>query len=207
MLLAGGPFFVNASRGKWARRVVLIVLWLLSGMPFSLTASAWSASLSGWIWMLPAFLLGQAMLLAGSFHQTLRPQVGSAMRVEVLALQGLQYASDGLPILAGAVLGLLGWPGAMQIGAPIAALMVIPVAAALIWAKRHVPILNPASAERSSGWMRAAAAPLRREGERLVEGAQRLLMGFTRTIEGEAGIMWALLFLVLFVSLIAGGRR
>ncbi|HET6846110.1 MAG TPA: hypothetical protein VFH29_04705, partial [Anaerolineales bacterium] len=174
---------------------------------FSLTASAWSPLVSGWIWMLPVFLLGQAMLLAGSFHQAVRPQVGSAMRVEVMALQGLQYASDGLPMLGGVVLGLLGWPGAMQIGAPIAALIVIPVAAALIWAKRHVPILNPVSPELSPGWMRPGAAAMRREGARFVEGARRLVTGFTRTIEGEAGIMWALLFLVLFVSLIAGARR
>ncbi|HET6846857.1 MAG TPA: hypothetical protein VFH29_08470, partial [Anaerolineales bacterium] len=56
ILLAGSPLFVGASRGKWARRVVLIVLWLLSGLPFSLTASAWSPTVSGWIWMLPVFL-------------------------------------------------------------------------------------------------------------------------------------------------------
>jgi hypothetical protein len=38
-------------------------------------------------------------------------------------------------------------------------------------------------------------------------GVQRIANAVTRTIEGEAGIMWSLLLLVLFVSLIAGRER
>lgn len=205
-LFAGCPLFVRATRGKLAQGLLLLVLWILSGLPFSLTASAWMPTAGNWTWMLPVFLIAQAMLLAGSFHQAMKPEADSAMRVEVLALRGLQYASAALPILMGLILGLVGWPGAIQIGSPLAALVVVPASAGLVWAKRQLPVLNPVSADWVPGWLRAAGEPMRREGARLAEGAQRLLTAFTRTIEGEAGIMWGLLFLVLFVSLIAGGR-
>jgi len=207
ILLAGTPLFVNSMKDKWARRPLMLVLWILSGLPFALTASAWSASIGSWIWVLPVFLAGQAMLLAGSFHQGMRPQAGAAMRVEVLALQGIQLASVGLPLIAGILLGLIGWPGARLIGAPLAALPVIPLAAGLVWAKRRLPILNPGSAEWFPKWLTGPAASVRREGSRFADSLQRLATGVTRTMEGEAGIMWGLLFLVLFVSLIAGGSR
>jgi hypothetical protein len=42
---------------------------------------------------------------------------------------------------------------------------------------------------------------------RLQDTLQRVAMAITRTLEGEAGILWSLVVLVLFVSLIADRAR
>jgi hypothetical protein len=207
ILLIGAPLLANGMSDRWARRTLLLGLWVASALPFSLTAAAWSASGSNWVWMIPFFLAGQAMLLAGTIHHALRSPSGSAMRMEVAALRGLQYAAIGLPLVVGFVLGLWGWPGAMQIGAPLAGLIVIPLTAALAWAKRRLPQLNPGPTEWFPTWLREAATGARRETSRVGGNLQRLAESITRTMEGEAGIMWGLLFLVLFVSLIAGRNR
>jgi hypothetical protein len=207
ILLVGGPLFADAMADRWAKRVLLLGLWIASALPFSLTATAWLAPSSNWIWIVPIFLIGQAMLLAATFHQTLRSPGGSALRIEVLALKGIQFAGIGLPLLVGLVLGVWGWPGALQIGAPLAGLLIIPLTIALAWAKRRFPALNPAPAEWFPAWLSAAAAAVRRQSSQIGGSLQRLAESITRTMEGEAGIMWGLLFLVLFVSLIAGGNR
>jgi hypothetical protein len=207
ILLVGGPLFAISMADRWAKRALLLGLWIVSALPFSLTAEAWSAARSHWIWIIPIFLIGQAMLLAGTFHQALRSPTGSAIRIEVLALKGLQYSGIGLPLLVGMVLGFWGWPGALRIGTPLAGLLVIPVATALAWAKRRMPLLNPAPAEWFPAWLSAISATARREGSEVGGNLQRLAESITRTMEGEAGIMWGLLFLVLFISLIAGGNR
>ena len=207
ILLVGSPLFVNSMADRWARRMLLLTLWIMSGLPFTLTATAWRTAGTNWIWMLPFFLAGQAMLLAGCFHWAFKPPAGSALRVEVLALRGLQYAGIGLPILVGLLLGLGGWPGGLQIGTPLAGLLLLPLATALALAKRRMPLLNPVAADWFPKWLSVAATSLRRESSRVSDNLQRLAGAITRTMEGEAGIMWGLLFLVLFVSLIAGGNR
>ena len=207
ILLVGSALCVNSIADRWARRTLLVVLLIISGLPFTLTATAWLAPENNWTWILPVFLAGQAMLLAGCYHLALRPPAGTAMRMEVLALRGMQYAGTGLPILVGVLLGLGGWPGGSQIGAPLAALLLIPLTAALAVAKGRMPLLNPVTADLLPKWLIQAATSMRREGSRIGESLQRLADAVTRTMEGEAGIMWGLLFLVLFVSLIAGGPR
>lgn len=206
ILLAGSPLFANSMPERWARRALLPALWITSALPFSLTAAAWSLAGMQSIWSIPILVVGQAMLLAGSFHQALKVQAGSAWRVEVLALKGIQYAAIGLPLLAGFLLGLWGWPGSFQTGTPLAGLLLIPLAVGLALAKRRLPILNPASGDWYPRWLTATAQLTMREASRAGGSLQRLAGGITRTMEGEAGIMWGLLFLVLFVSLIAGGN-
>jgi hypothetical protein len=52
-----------------------------------------------------------------------------------------------------------------------------------------------------------ATTVIQHEANRLHGGLQRGAEAVTRTIEGEAGIMWSLLLLVLFVSIIVSGER
>ncbi len=207
MLLVGSPLFVNSVADQWARQTLLVGLWIVSALPFSLTATAWQVPASNGTWIIPFFLASQAMLLAGGFHMAMSRRVNAAMRVEVLALRGLQYSAVGLPILLGILLGLGGWPGALQIGAPLAAVLVMPMAIALALAKRRLPMLNPAPADWIPKWLSAASTSVRREGSQVGGSLQRLAGAITRSMEGEAGIMWGLLFLVLFISVIAGGNR
>jgi hypothetical protein len=207
IFLVGGPLFVTSMADSWSRRALVGGLWIISALPFSLTAAAWAASGSSWWWMLPFFIIGQAMLLAGSLRPAISPQANPAMRVEVMALRGLHYIGFGLPLLIGVLLGFGGWPGALHVGAPLAAVLLVPLTGGLVWAKRRLPLLNPGQNEWFPEWMGASSTAVGREVSRVGLSLQHLAAAVTRTMEGEAGIMWGFLFLVLFVSLIAGGNK
>jgi hypothetical protein len=204
IFLVGGPLFVSSIADSITKRAFLIALWITSTLPFSLTAAAWSASGIRWLWIVPVFVVGQAMLMAGSFHQAASRQADTALRVEVVALRGLKYLGFALPLLVGVGLGVWGWPGAMQVGEPFVAVPLVLLTGGLVWAKRRLPLLNPGPNEWSPKWISATSAMLIREGSRAGLGLQRLARAVTVTMEGEAGIMWGLLFLALLVSLIVG---
>jgi len=112
-----------------------------------------------------------------------------------------------LPLLVGVVLGLWGWSGAFQVGAPLAAAVVTPVVAALVWSKRRFPQLSPVPTRWYPKAVEGVSSWMQREASRLYDWSQHTAESITRTVEGEAGIMLSLLLLVLFVSLITGRAR
>jgi hypothetical protein len=206
MLLAGTSLFLTVVQERWTNRALYAALWIGSALPFTMTANAWlGGSATDWVW--PVLLISQAMLLAGFFHQALRPETGPGKQMQSASLRGLYRVGIVMPLGLGVLLGLWGWPGAFQLGIPIAGVVVIGIAATLVWAKRRLPILNPVSTHWiPSRWHRAASV-IQHEATRLHGGLQRGAEAMTRTIEGEAGIMWSLLLLVLFVSIIVSGER
>ena len=207
MLLAGSSLFLAAIPERWMNRALLLGLWMCSSMPVTVTAAAWVDGGGVSDWIVPGFLIAQAMLLAGLFHRALRPDIGTSPRIEVAALGAIYRAGISLPMAVGILLGIWGWPGAFQLGSPLAGAAVIFLVAALVWAKRRFSTLNPVLDQWfAPAWPRGSSF-IEGELNRLEAGFQRAAGAITRTIEGEAGIMWSILFLVLFVSLISKGDR
>ena len=202
MLLAGGALFLVAVNERWMNRFLLGAVWSYSALPMALTGAAWVGGGGTQDWILVAFLLAQAMLLAGYFHRALRPEIEPSSYIRVTSLRGIYRAGIALPVVVGLLLGLGGWPGAMQLGVPFAAGIVLLLAAALAWAMLRFASLSPVpTLWIPTAWGRfLAVAEL--ETSRLQEGIRRGSATITRTIEGEAGILWSLLLLVLFVSLL-----
>ncbi|MFH1184461.1 MAG: hypothetical protein V1755_05415 [Chloroflexota bacterium] len=203
MLLVGSALFLRTVRERWLDRALLLGLWISSAMPFALTSVAWLGGGGGPDWMVPGLLISQALLLAGLFHRVLRREIEPSPPIEMAWLRGIYRAGIALPLVLGLLLGIWGWSGAFQFGAPLAGAIVIPFAAAFAWAKWRFSFLSPVSTSWvPPAWQRASSG-IRRELTRLHGGLQRAAETITLTIEGEAGIMWSLLLLVLFASLIA----
>lgn len=206
-LLLGVALFLTTVRTRRLNWPLLLGVWMGSAMPFALTAAAWLTRGSGPDWSLLIFLFAQGMLLAGFLHRALRPEIQPPEHPAIPSLRGMYQLGIWLPLAVGLLLGFGGWPGSFQFGAPAAAALLIPVVGVLAWGKQRLAFLNPVPTQWiSPRWSRVASA-IRREAARLQGGALRMNQGLTRTIEGEAGIMWSLLLLVLFVSLIARAGR
>ncbi|MEW5940221.1 MAG: hypothetical protein AB1750_11200, partial [Chloroflexota bacterium] len=101
-------------------------------------------------------------------------------------------------------LGLYGWDGALTLGAPIAGAVAVALAALVYWLTPRIPWLNPvrtrpsraeAGASAFDAFYSAAWNAYRQTG--------RLIESFLAALEGDGGILWALLFLVLFISILA----
>jgi hypothetical protein len=197
LALVGGALFLSSANQVWVNRALLIGAWSLSALPFSLTASAWAGQYGI---LLPFFLVAQAMLIAGFVRHAMRPSGRDLLEGRPDWSHNVYPAGIGTLLLAQLVLGVFGWDGAMQFGAWPAAIAVSVVTLGLLWAIPRLRLLNPMRAH----WVRPASSKLDgfyRNLWGLYQNLGRLSETITSILEGASGVMWTLLFLVLFISL------
>jgi hypothetical protein len=206
LVLAGGALFLSSMQRPWLNRILLIGGWSLSGLPFSLGASGWSTAGNG-LWLLPFLIGGQALLMAGFIRHALRSPIRQPFESLEVWAQKIYPIGILLLLAAQLILGAWGWDGALQVGLLPAALGATGLAMLLFWAMPRFAFLNPVRAH----WVRPSPAPWLDSLYRGLGGAYRRLtqvsQAITDILEGDGGIMWTLLFLVLFISLFSQARR
>ncbi len=207
LLLTGGILFLSSVQQVLLSRVAWIGAWTLSTLPFSLTASAWINQNGVLNLALPVFIVCQALLLAGYLRRAARPSIHVRLESQPAWVRSIYPAGIWILLAVQLVLGLWGWGGAAQIGAWIAGGAAALVTFGLLWIVPRVPALNPIPMQDLPQY---AERPLDRLYDALAtasRGIQSLTVTITRTLEGQAGIMWSLVLLILFISLIARGGR
>ncbi|NJN80739.1 MAG: hypothetical protein HC797_09880, partial [Anaerolineales bacterium] len=198
LILVGGALFLASVQNTLLNRVMLMGVWSLSALPFSLTASAWLGSLGLFI---PFTILSQALMMAGFIRHALRPIGRDLLDAQPGWMQAVYPAGIILLILIQLMLGLIGWSGALQIGAWLQAIIASLLTLGLVWASQRFRIFNPVRAH----WVTSTESQLNNFYQglwSLYRFLGRVSQVITQTLEGQGGIMWTLLFLVLFVSLI-----
>ncbi|RJP46290.1 MAG: hypothetical protein C4583_19125 [Anaerolineaceae bacterium] len=209
LVLAGSALFLSSIQHKTLQRILLVIgLWGISSLPFSPTASGWDVSAnSSWaIWLTwPLLLAAQALLAAGFIRQTLRPAASVPLDAQIAWARNIYPIGIGLPLAVLILLGLFGWDGARLLGTLPAGLVAAALTATLLWLTPRLRWLNPIRAH----WIR----PQQGESSRLdsfyntlwniYRSLGRLSESVSAAFEGDGGILWALLFLVLFLSLLA----
>jgi hypothetical protein len=203
LILAGAALFLSSVQQIWLNRLLYLGAWELSALPFSVTATGWSGQPSIASWGIPFFVVAQALLIAGFIRHALRPAARTPLQLQPAWARSVYPAGIGLLLLVPLVLGFWGWDGAFQVGPLFPGLVASLIAAGLVWTVPRLPILNPVPAH----WLGATTAASRLESiSRGLLGLYRWLAGISFTISGvlesEAGLMWTLLFLVLFVIMI-----
>ena len=206
-MLAGTAVFLSLGRELQVRRIGLIGVWICSALPLSLTAVAWLGGGGFQDVFLIGFLLAQAALLAGLAYQALQPTAEQPHQTGILSLRGVQLVGVLLPLASALLLGFWSWPGAFQLGAPAAGLIALAGTAGLSVAKQRLTGLSPIASEWIPQVDSRPLSAVRREATAIQGGLRRMLTAISRTIEGEAGILWSLMILVLFVSLIIDRGR
>lgn len=206
LILAGGALFLSSEQNKWLTRALLIGAWGISGLPFSLTATGWNSGivppLLGWLaW--PFLIAAHAMLVAGFVRHSLRTATRSSSEDQQLWAKNVYPIGISLLLVVTILLGVFGWEGALQFGNWFVAVLTSVLIVGLIWLTPRLRILNPVRAH----WVRPASASWIDWGYQVLWGFYRQLGRVSNTIsnvlEGESGVMWTLLFLVLFASFFA----
>jgi hypothetical protein len=203
LILVGGTLFLSSVQDAWVTRISLVGAWSLSSLPFSLTAGAWLAGLGLFT---PLVIAAQALVMAGFVRHALRPTGHDSLVSQPGWARAVYPAGIILLILMQLLLGWIGWDGALQVGAWLHAALASLLTLSLVWASRRFRIFNPVRAH----WVASTGARLNSLYQwlwSLYRGSARLAQTVTQTLEGEGGIMWTLLFLALFVSLLAQGGQ
>jgi len=108
-----------------------------------------------------------------------------------------------LLLVVTAVLGVFGWDGALQFGNWLAGMIVSSLTVVILWLTPRLRILNPVRAH----WVRPTSASWLDWAYEvfwtLYRQLGRVSNAFSSLLEGESGIMWTLLFLVLFMTVFA----
>ena len=206
LLLSGGALFLSSAHHTWLSRALWMGAWGISALPFSITATGWDSGTLTIRPVLPFLLLGQALLLAGYLRHTMRPSLRA--NYETLNRSAFYIYPLGIGLLLAVVLllGLWGWDGALQIGSVLPALAGVVMGGIAFRLAPRLRVLTPIRAH----WMQPVATSWINWISQIFRGLNhlfgRLSRSFSTILEGDGGIMWALLFLVLFISLMAQER-
>lgn len=203
MVLVGGALFLFSAKTTQLSRALLAGAWSISTLPFSLTAGAGSGNLSIFT---PLAITAQSLIAAGYIRHALRATGGDSLDGKPGWTKATYTIGIGLLIAVQILLGLIGWEGARQTGNWIQALFAAILTLGLVWGTRRFRILNPVHAH----WVTTAGAGVNSFYQwfwSLYRGLARLGQAVTEALEGEGGIMWTLLFLLLFISIIAQGSQ
>ncbi|MBM3180336.1 MAG: hypothetical protein FJZ86_08275 [Chloroflexi bacterium] len=202
LLLVGGALFLASVQHVWLNRIMLLGAWSLSSLPFSLTASAWLGSLGFFI---PFVIIAQALVIAGFIRHALRPAGRDTLDAQPGWTRTVYSSGIILLIALQFLLGWIGWGGAFQVGAWLQAVIASLLTFGLVWAIPRFRVLNPIRAH----WVTTSTTSLLNDLDEglgsLYRVLERISQAIIVTLEGEGGILWTLLFLALFVSLLRNG--
>jgi hypothetical protein len=201
LILLGGSLFLTSVQNPWLNRALLIGAFSISSLPFSLTASAWMQSPG---FFFPFVVIAEALIMAGYIRHSLRSTGRDSLDAQPAWTRTVYPAGVGILIFMQLLLGLVGWDGAAQVGTWLLGVIASLLTFGLIWATPRFRILNPVRAN----WTNPSASQ-----EAVVYGVLGAINQFfsqisttiSNTLEGDSGLMWTLLFLILFVSLLNQG--
>lgn len=197
LILVGGSMFLFTVQIPWLNRITLVGAFSLSTLPFSLTASTWLGNLGFFI---PFVIILQALMMSGFIRHALRSSSRAIFNEQQSWMRAIYPAGIILLVVIQIILGLMSWDS-IQLGGWIQALIASFLTFSLLWAGQRFRIFKPirsqsgiATESQNSNAYQNAWTIYRFFG--------RIDQIITQTLEGEGGIMWTLLFLVLFASLI-----
>ncbi len=206
LILCGGVLFLFSARRRSILWLPMLGLWVLSSLPFSLTASSRNMgyAISG-LFLIP-FLPAQALLMAGYLRHIIHPGETSLESQEKWVK--IIYPAGLLILIAAAfLLGIWGWPGARSVGSWWLASITVLLAAGFTILERRFLFRMP-SASISNQWTRM----FRLEWvysilKELYKFLGRIENALTGAFEGEGGLLWTFLFLILILSLLSSQSR
>jgi hypothetical protein len=206
LVLSGGALFLSSAHNIWLSRALWIGMWGISALPFSLTASGWGSGMPSFWPVWPFFLFAQALLLAGYLRHALRPTLRDNFETLDRGARYVYPVGVGVLLITLVLLGVWGWEGALRIGVWFLALIGVALGGVAAWLAPRLRLLTPLRAH----WVRPAPSSWMDWFFRglwgLYRSIGRLSNSISGVLEGDGGFMWTLLFMVLFISLIAQGR-
>lgn len=208
LILFGGLSFLYSVRQPWFTRLFAGLSLSLLSLPFTLTATVWQGDFPIPALFWPLFLAAHAMLVAGYLRHLFR--VGETSFSELPRWSQAAYPLGlGIFVINIILTGLWGWPGALQIGNWITAvlmLLLVGLAGLITLRLRRIFNQEPVAPIEMESVSRFALAQEFMAG--ILWGGYRLvgrMFGYLSSLlEGDGGLLWTLLLLIIFIALLRG---
>ena len=217
LLLPGSLLFLYSPRVQRMNFLLFFGLYGLVGLPFTPVASGWvglvANGVSFWTFL---FILTHTMMVLGYLARVLQPG-GEAGALESWARLVFPL---GLIILIQAIatLGLIGWPGSFTLGIWWLSLVSNLLTVTAIILIHRLGISPPhlhIPAKSKLGKVIIKLSPrlqplfslewLHQFTRQIYQLISNILQVFSTILEGEGGILWAILLLVLLITILIGG--
>ncbi len=200
LILAGSSLFLFSEQNRWLTRLLYVPAFGISSLPFSLTATGWNSGGTGFWLSFPFLILSHAMLIAGFIRHAQRTNIRTSNPNQPIWGKNVYPIGIVFLLLVTVAMGLVGWNGTLQFGNIIVGVIVSLLSVGLLWLTPRLGILNPVRAH----WVRPTQASwldwIYQALWNLYRQLGRASNAFTTLLEGESGIMWTILFLVLFIT-------
>lgn len=209
LVLFGGLVFLYSARHIRYNLALALAGLGLVGLPFSLTASIGLGSqpLAWFFW--PFFIAAHVFLIMGYLRHLLRPGENLA---ELPRWAQVAYPFGfAIPIVSMILLGLWGWPGSLTVGNWPAALLTLGFGMAGLVIFWRIPSLLPTNqTEAPEGKPQISRLIRIQEAffhllSILYKGLRYVVVYISGLLEGDGGLLWTLLILVLLLSIFRGG--
>lgn len=202
LILSGGALFLSSVQHIGLKRALWIGIWGISTLPFSITATGWASTAPSFWPAWPFLLLAQALLLAGYLRHAMRATSHTNLETLDRAAQYVYPLGISILLVTLFLLGIWGWDGALKIGSFLPSLIGVSLGGLAVWLAPRLRVLTPVRAH----WVRPTATSwmdwLFRGLWSIYRWVSRLSDSFFKLLEGDGGLMWTLLFLVLIISLL-----
>lgn len=207
LILGGGVLFLSSVQSKWLSRLLWLSLIAMSTLPMTLTATGWGSKVASWWGFWFILLPTQIFLLAGYFRHANR-QEKATYKPQNFFTRLIYPLGIIIMLLSLLLLGFWGWQGAASIGIWQLGLVASTLTILLIWLRPRIRFLNP----REAHWLKPSTTA---GGMNYINNAfwsfyyflRNLARQISNILESDGGLLWALLFIILFASLLSGGIR
>ncbi len=202
MILCGGFLFLFSALRRRTLWIPFIGLWALSALPFSLTASSWqTVNISSSLFVI-LLLPAQALMMAGFLRHAIRSGEPNLKEQEKWA-QVIYPLGLLILIMTALLLGFWGWGGAQTVGRWGLAIIVLLLSAGFTFLSQRVLVRLP-TANIFGKWTRSFRIDwLFRILALLYNLLQMITNVITAALEGEGGLLWSFLILVLILSILS----
>jgi hypothetical protein len=202
LILCGGALFLFSARRRSVIWLPLLGLWAFSTLPFSLTASSWQTGKTISEWYIIPYLFAHALLMAGFFLHAVRPG-DTSLESQAKWVKAI-YPIGLLFLLAAAFfLGFWGWAGAKTVGLWWWAILILLLASGWAFLALKIFVRIPRGTI-STQWTRVLRIEwLYHLLSSLYNFLSRIAAAVTNAIEGEGGLLWSLLLLILILSILS----
>lgn len=206
LILGGAILFLYSARQRSIVWMVFLTALCFVAIPFTLTATGWQHGIGVFFLFLIPFLAVQTFLLAGFIRHAFHPGE-SSLESQPRWVQAIYPLGLFTPLAVSLLLGLWGWDGARQVGLWWIVPVVLAITAGLVMLARTTMQrlmsgggdVNQWSDMLRVNWLFDFIWSIYRF-------LGRVSNVITGALEGDGGILWSFLLLVLILSLFTNLR-